>query len=365
MLLKLSANHSPAAAEFSAISISFGLNESTPMAGLEWNTTELYCGLRVVTLENELLRVQILPAAGAKIWQITYLPLDAELLWNNPCIPPAQHPIHTCYDDVWSGGWDELFPNDEEAVIRGERYPDHGELWNAAWDAEPFTHADTVGVTLRLQTPVSSVAVEKTITLRYGSAQLRFSHRFTNHGAASFPFLWKLHPAMRVTPQHRIDMPRMRVVREPDFPGTLLEAPLEFAWPHASLQRRTVDLRRVPDPRERELQFFYGTEMEAGWCAVTDTAKRLACGLRFDPAVFPSCWLFASYGGWRDYNVAVLEPCTGYPLRFAAMQAAGRARELQPERTLETDVLFTVQEGLDAVGGVDEAGGMTSATPEP
>ena len=335
------------------------------MAGLELSTTVEGRGLRVVTLENDLLRIQILPETGAKIWQITYLPLDTELLWNNPRIPPERHELHACYDDVWSGGWDELFPNDEEAVIHGERYPDHGELWSAAWQAEPFTRADSVGVTLRLQTPLSSVSVEKTIVLRHGSAQLHFFHRFTNHGTAPFPFLWKLHPAMRVTPQHRIDMPRMRVVREPDFPGTLAEAPLEFAWPHALLPGRTVDLRRVPDPRKRELHFFYGTELEGGWCSVTDTSKRLACGLRFDPAVFPSCWLFASYGGWLDHNVAVLEPCTGYPLRFAAMQAAGRARELQPGETLETTVLFTVQEELDAVGGIDESGKMMTATPEP
>jgi hypothetical protein len=316
------------------------------MSELALNTVESLRGLRVVTLENELLRVRILPEAGAKIWQITYLPLETELLWNNPHIALARHMIDAPYDDVWSGGWDELFPNDEEAVILGEQYPDHGVLWSATWHAEPFTSEDGVGVTLSLQTPLSSVQVNKTIALRHGSAQLRFSHRFTNHGAAPFPFLWKLHPAMRVTPQHRIDMPRMRVIREPDFPGTLAGAPLEFAWPYAPLPERTLDLRRVPDPSERELHFFYGTEVEDGWCAITDKRKRLACGLRFDPEVFPSCWLFASYGGWRDYNVAVLEPCTGYPLRFAAMQAAGRARELQPEETLTTDVLFTVQEGL-------------------
>ncbi|MDT7813380.1 MAG: hypothetical protein QOJ42_3296, partial [Acidobacteriaceae bacterium] len=61
------------------------------MPGLGLNTVRIGHGLRVVTLENELLRVQILPEAGAKIWQITYLPLDAELLWNNPHILPAQH----------------------------------------------------------------------------------------------------------------------------------------------------------------------------------------------------------------------------------------------------------------------------------
>ncbi|MDX6461839.1 MAG: hypothetical protein QOE55_5536, partial [Acidobacteriaceae bacterium] len=50
--------------------------ERSRMPGLGLNTVRIGHGLRVVTLENELLRVQILPEAGAKIWQITYLPLD-------------------------------------------------------------------------------------------------------------------------------------------------------------------------------------------------------------------------------------------------------------------------------------------------
>ena len=89
------------------------------MTVLNLSTAGVYRDLQMITLENELLRVQILPQAGAKIWQITYLPLDTELLWNNPHIPPQRHAIHAPYDDVWSGGWDELFPNDEEAVIGG------------------------------------------------------------------------------------------------------------------------------------------------------------------------------------------------------------------------------------------------------
>ncbi len=93
------------------------------MGQLRLNTDWSYRGLRVITLENDLLRLQILPEAGAKIWQITHLPHGADLLWNNPRIPPARHTIHTRYDDVWSGGWDELFPNDPETTIGEERYP--------------------------------------------------------------------------------------------------------------------------------------------------------------------------------------------------------------------------------------------------
>lgn len=338
------------------------------MTTLTLSTEWTYRGLRVIALENALLRVLILPEAGAKILQILYKPQDASLLWNNPRIPVAKAPIHARYDDVWSGGWDELFPNDEASVIAGESYPDHGELWSCSWESSVFRSADEVGVRLTCQTPISAIRVEKEIRLRRGEAMLRFHHRFTNEGGTSFPFLWKLHPAFAVTPDHRLDFPSMRVVREPAFPGTLEDAPLEFDWPMAPIGSGTLDLRRVPPVAEQRIHFFYGTSLSAGWCALTNTATRLACGLHFDPQVFSSCWLFASYGGWRNYNVAVLEPCTGYPLNFDEMLRQQRARTLAPGESLATDVLFVAAEGYASIGSIDAQGIMTAeenVAPEP
>lgn len=318
-------------------------------------------GLTTVIVENQLLRIIVLPEAGAKIWQITYKPHDADLLWNNPRIAPARLPGNSRYDDVWSGGWDELFPNDEVALIESESYPDHGELWTGNWEAESFSNAEEAGVRLRYVTPISAMGVEKTIRLRPDQARIHFHHRFTNQGKSSFPFLWKLHPAMAVSPQHRIDFPPMQVVLEPAFPGTLAGACDRGEWPLIKTAAGEIDLRRIPCESARQLYFFYGTQMKGNWGAVTNAGTGLSCALQFDAAVFPSCWLFASYGGWRSYNVAVLEPCTGYPLNFDAMKAAGRHRSLAPGETLETDVQFLVQEGLRSVGSVDSSGKMSEA----
>lgn len=321
----------------------------------EWT----YRGLNAVILENELLRVVILPEAGGKIWQITYKPLDADLLWNNPRIAPAKLPAGSRYDDVWSGGWDELFPNDEVAVIEGESYPDHGELWTGAWAAEPFSKGRCVGVRLRYVTPISSIEVEKTISLHSDRSSIEFEHRFSNLAKTEFPFLWKLHPAMAVTPRHRIDFPSMKVELEPAFPGTLAGAAEPADWPILNTPHGNVDLRCIPPENARQLYFFYGSEMKGNWCALTNSANGLACALQFDPKIFSCCWLFASYGGWRNYNVAVLEPCNGYPLNFEAMRAAGRHRTLSPGESLKTNVRFLVQEGLRCVTSVDEAGVMS------
>lgn len=325
------------------------------------NTDWSYRDLKAVMLENSALRIVVLPEAGGKIWQITYKPLDAALLWNNPRVAPARLPMGSRYDDVWSGGWDELFPNDEVAVIEGESYPDHGELWTGQWTAEPFAEADSAGVRLRYVTPISSIEVEKTISLRGDQARIEFQHRFTNRGQTDFPFLWKLHPAMAVSADHRLDFPAMKVRLEPAFPGTLAGAGEVSDWPVVKTPSGDVDLRCVPAESARQLYFFYGTEMSGNWCALTDTAKKLSCALQFDPAVFPCCWLFATYGGWRNYNVAVLEPCTGYPLNFEAMKSAGRHKTLRPSESFQTEVRFLVREGLCSVGSIDSSGKMREA----
>lgn len=325
---------------------------------LRVSTDWAFRGLEAVVLENRMLRVIVLPQAGGKIWQITYKPLDTDLLWNNPRIGPAKLPLGSRYDDVWSGGWDELFPNDEAALIEGESYPDHGELWTGNWTAEPLTQPDVAGVRLRYVTPISAIEVAKTIRLRADQSCIEFDHCFTNLGRSDFPFLWKLHPAMAVTPQHRIDFPPMKVCLEPAFPGTLAGGSDCADWPIVKTAQGEVDLRRIPPESARQLYFFYGTEMKENWCALTSTATGLACGLQFDSQVFPCCWLFATYGGWRNYNVAVLEPCTGYPLNFEAMKAAGRHRTLAPGKSLRTSVRFIVQEGLRCVGAVDASGKM-------
>ncbi len=320
-----------------------------------------YRELSTVVLENRFLRLVILPEAGAKIWQITYKPHDADLLWNNPRIAPARQPGNARYDDVWSGGWDELFPNDEVAVIESETYPDHGELWTGNWTSDLLSNADEVSVRLRYFTPISSVEVEKTIRLRRDQARIEFHHRFTNRGRTEFPFLWKLHPAMAVSPQHRIDFPPMQVGLEAAFPGTLAGAQEHAAWPFIQTPGGQVDLRCICPEEARQLYFFYGTQMKGNWCALTNTATGLACGLQFDPDVFRCSWLFATYGGWRNYNVAVLEPCTGYPLNFEAMKAAGWHRTLAPGESLETGVRFLVQEGLRSIGCIDASGKMSEA----
>jgi galactose mutarotase-like enzyme len=314
--------------------------------------------LRSVVLENAFLRIVVLPEAGARIWQITYKPLAADILWNHSGLAPSAQALHASYDDNWCGGWDDLFPNDEAGLLAGLQVPDHGELWTGSWDTLPRDDKNLVRLDLRFHTPITHFLVERSLSLRRDSCVLELQYRLTNQSSIPLPFLWKLHPAFTVSAQHRIDFPAMKVVRETDFPGTLETAPPVFDWPIADTAAGRLDLRNVPDVSSRALHFFYGTGYTQGWCGITNRSNRLAAALRFDPQVFSSCWLFATHGGWNDLNVVVLEPATGYPFRIQSMIDSGRAHVLAPGESLATTVLFSVQEGLDSIGGIAEDGNI-------
>ncbi|MFB9280233.1 DUF5107 domain-containing protein [Cohnella cellulosilytica] len=319
----------------------------------EWT----YRGFRAVILENGLLRVVILPELGAKIWQITHKPTGTDLLWQHPRIAPRPVGFGASYDDHFFGGWDELFPNDAPETLAGEALPDHGELWTLPWAYETGGGQAEAWVKLSVGTPVSACRAEKTIRLRAGEAKLRFSHRLANPGRAELPFLWKLHAAVKADGNGRIDVGAEQAYLEEFGPPRTGRTGVAYRWPYAPGEDGTIHDMRVALPASSGVnEFQYLTELTGGWCAYTDTSTGVGLGLAFDPAVFPSCWLFATYGGWRGLSTVVLEPCTGYPLLVEEGVKADTHRTLKGGETLTAEVVASVYTGLRAVNGIDRDG---------
>ena len=71
------------------------------MKGFRWKRMNLFITnpdpvlqeLRALVIENIFLRVVVFPEAGAKVWQIHYKPLSADLLWNHPHMPVERRPF--------------------------------------------------------------------------------------------------------------------------------------------------------------------------------------------------------------------------------------------------------------------------------
>lgn len=305
-------------------------------------------GLPAVVVDNALVRAVLVPGLGGKLWQLTHVPSGRDLLWHHPHLTPGPVPPDSTYDDVFFGGWDLLFPNDEPEVLGGVAMPDHGEVWSLPWrhDVEVAT-PDQVTVHMWVEAPRSRCRLDTWVTLTRDEPQLRFRHRLANQGVDAMPYLLKLHAAVALAGDSRIDLAARRVLIGDWGAPRVGRTGVAYDWPYCTDSAgRAHDMRPALPPTSGVTELQYATELASGWCAVSSAQDQLGLGISFDPEVFRSCWTFASYGGWQDLHVAVLEPCTGYPIGVGEGVAQGTHQVLGPGETVDTEVTAVVLEGV-------------------
>jgi hypothetical protein len=320
---------------------------------LDWK----YRDLQIVRLENDLLCLDVLPDLGAKVWNIVHKPTGRNLLWHNPHLLPQRQPFGAKFDDAWSGGWDELLPNDVPTPVRyGDLLPDHGEIWSQASEWAVLDAGEECAAARFVNYGrVWPARFEKTITLCPGESFCRVKYRYTNLAQAPFDFLWNIHPALAISPATRLDIPARRGLSDP-WSTDLFEGGTEYEWPYAvDRGGNKVDLRLVP-PRSGWADFHYLPDVRAGWYAVTDTRARIGFGIAFPSAVFPHLWLFRAFGGWRGLYTLIVENSTGYPYHLETACEQGHCGHLEPGETLEAEITAVVYTGFTSVQSIEPGG---------
>jgi len=311
-------------------------------------TAERLSGHEALVLENAQLRAVILPELGGRVWTLEDRVRGRQWIWHREGVPLVAHAPGASYDDVWAGGWEELFPNDAAGTFEGRDLPDHGEWWTMAFQAE--TQANEAAVTVRLSATSRVVRAEcvKEFSLPHDAAALTASYRIRSLEDQPFHFLFKQHLPVHITPACRLALPggRFEAV-DPSF-GTVLPGPGPYAWPQATgTNGRAADLRVVPPAASAAREFVYVRDLPAAWCGVLDLERRASLHMDFDGHQLPYVWLFLSYGGWRNTYTAVLEPCSNLPKDLAEAVRLGQAALLRPGEEFATSV--TVR-----LGGVEE-----------
>ena len=71
-----------------------------------------------IVLENRHIRVTVIPELGGRIWQIEDRARGREWIWHRESVPLSKSAVGDKYDDVWAGGWEELFPNDAPGHLK-------------------------------------------------------------------------------------------------------------------------------------------------------------------------------------------------------------------------------------------------------
>jgi len=124
---------------------------------------------RTVVLENEYLKVTLIPALGGRIFQITYKPTGQDLLYNNPVLKPTPWGMSQQGGWLAAGGIEWAFPTQE-----------HGFEWNAVWGAQIVREPNAVSVVLTDSQAHDRPRVQVRVTLPAHAAFLEISPRVEN-----------------------------------------------------------------------------------------------------------------------------------------------------------------------------------------
>ncbi|MCL5985559.1 MAG: DUF5107 domain-containing protein [Actinobacteria bacterium] len=323
----------------------------------EWT----FRGFRAVILENELIKITLIPEYGSKIYEFIDKKADRDFLWHNPRLPLRSPVYGSNIDNWWHGGIDIGIPTDFACKYEDEELPYMGELWSLPWNYEIVKRDfKEVSVHTWCYTIIAPLKVELWISLEDDKREIKLKYKVTNVGFNSYNFLFGIHPALDINPSCRLDIPAKKMMIEwdgPDFP--LGEKGTEYIWPYAvDKTGKKIDMRIIPPPSSGRFHFHYAMEITDGWLALTDTKSKQGFGMVFPSDIFKAMMIWFGYGGWRNSYCVVVEPWTGYPACLSDAVATGNCSHLEPGEVLEAEAKAMIFEGFKSIERIDPNGNI-------
>lgn len=265
-----------------------------------------------VIMQNDAMRVTVIPEIGGKIISLQSLRTGREWLWKNPYLPlnkpPADARDFGAYD---CGGWDEVFPTVNACQVSNSAWgdrtlTDHGELWFRPWriaDANTYSQTGAV-LTLAVDDPQLPFQWERTLTLAAGSAPLVASYSVTNKSTMPMPFIWAAHPLLAIEPGDSFQIPEGTRISSTGYRGLeLAESVTEFAWPRLPLAfGEWLDISRAPEPSAGFAIKLFAHNVRDRTIEIANRERNEVFRLSVDanhPAHF-GLWL--NFGAWSGAN---------------------------------------------------------------
>ena len=340
-----------------------------------------YRDLRLLVMENEVIRVTVLLDKGTDIYEFLHKPTDTDFMWRTPkgVRPPMKSldmiaPSVGPFSDFYEGGWQECMPNGGRVCeYKGVEMGLHGEVWGVPWACQ-ITRDDPecVQAVTSVRTNRTPFHLQKTFTLRSGSGVLEIDEALTNEGREPMDLMWGHHPALGeefLKQDCVIDCAARTVVSEMSVGDkSRFLAGQSFSWPVGEgKDGRPVDVSIVTPPEAKTDDMLYLTDLQEGWWAVTSPARKLGFGIAFDLDTFKHIWLWMPLGGSKGYPsfgrhyTLALEPFSSFPAVLTNAIEAGRQLVMEPGETRQTWLRAVAYEGVERVGGIDRDGAVTPA----
>ncbi len=318
-------------------------------------------GWRAVVLENERLRLVVLPEKGADIYELVDLESGVDVLFKAPWglqrrgAKPREGSAGAPFLENYEGGWQELFPSaGDPCTYRGKPVPLHGEVATRRWTESCLVDTGrqlAVGFSVRCQNP--PLTLSRVIRLQAGSPTVSVEERVDNDEDAPAEFVWGHHcvlgpPFIEEGCRLELAAEALRTPAESWEETARLRPGQSSPWPMAeSKSGAHIDLSEVPSPDASSHDDVFITGLKEGRMAVHNRRLDLTFAMTFDHNLFRSVVSWQPYGGAKALPLAGsyalgVEPWTS-ELNLEEAVRAGEAVTLGPRRSLETALSVTLE----------------------
>lgn len=338
-----------------------------------------YEDMQTVVLENEFLRVVVIPDKGSEIVEFRYKPLDVDFLLQRP--GGVRSPWHgsgglsdLAMLDVYNGGWNEILPNGgAPSSYKGAPFGQHGEISAIPWkysilDATP----QRAEVKMWVRAHRTPFVLERRMILEKGKPILTLIEKLTNDAGEEMHLMWGHHIALGnpfLLDGAKIFAPAKKfIVADPmeNYVPRRFAPGAVFDWPNVlSPDGKPDDASIVPaygSEQAQELGFL--AELTDGWYAIINPVHKVGFGTRFDHNLFRFIWYWQQLGDVaRGYpwfgkmHTMALETWTSRAI--AGLSEAvqnGTALVMQPGETIETEFKAVAFSGLNQVTSISPCG---------
>ncbi|WP_238322842.1 hypothetical protein [Gorillibacterium massiliense] len=289
-------------------------------------------------MENEILRIEMIPGIGAKIVSMQYKPTGREWLLDAGTRKLNLPAYGSPFGQADMSGWDECFPTVDPCYADERRQvllPDHGEVWPLPWEASVSCGEDAV--TCTVEGVALPYRLSRTLSFTAHDA-LRMDYRAENCGSEPLPFLWVPHPQFAVPEPTDIVLPPSVQEVICVFGGLTQTVGCSYPWAEVSrvTEGQTGDGRKIYVP---------GIHQE-GWCGLVGQNSGDWLWMKTDPALVPYLGIWIDEGLGNDRNAIALEPSIGYFDRLDRARYNGTAQMVMPGESWEWSITVLLGTGI-------------------
>ena len=272
-------------------------------------------GMRGLVLENEKLRVVLMPEFGARILSIIYKPTETEFVWHNPRVPVMKPTYEPEFEDM--SGFFDCVPTCEACAFKGWKLPLYGEVASEPWRLLG-TRKTPQSVTVRLQRKCSTypLTVHKSLTITRNEPMVELNYRLVNDSDERLEYHYSGNNTLLINPNYRIVLPPEVSALRLGYAVTdrLGKIGDDVPWPITTDRNgNRVDLSRIGQPNEGAGENLYTNALRESCCAALNEPRGEAIGFAFDAKALPYLLVWINHGGYLGHYHIALEPSTGRP----------------------------------------------------